>query len=156
MSDHKKTRRRRKFVEPTVQSAVAVRLILLWVATLACTAFVSVMMAYFRQPEGSFFAHLADPRHWAPSAIAFAAVLPLAVLNLIRFTHRFAGPVHRLRNELRRLAAGEQVPPLKFRQRDYWQSLADDFNNVAKLVSRDQTPRACTTSAEGVEAEAPQ
>lgn len=134
MSVDIKNRRTKMLIEPTVQTAVAMRLILLWVLTLTFTAGVSVIMAYFSNPTGSFFTHIGDPRHWMPSIIAFVAILPVAVLNLIRFSHRFAGPVHRLRNEMQRLAAGKEVQPIQLREHDYWQPLAADFNQLAARV----------------------
>ena len=153
MRDTSQTRRRRIFVEPTVQTAVAVRLVMLWVATLAMSACVSVLMAFFSNPSSSFLAHLTNLRHWMPSIVAFLAIAPLAVLNLLRFTHRFAGPVHRLRNELRRLAAGEEVPPLEFRKRDYWKTLANDFNDVAELVRQSRVQEGASTPTEVAEPE---
>ena len=56
-------------------------------------------------------------------------------MHILRFTHRFAGPVLRLRRELRDLADGKQSPTLKFRDGDYWKDLAVEFNRVAALIA---------------------
>ncbi|MGI9456341.1 MAG: hypothetical protein ACR2NU_07250, partial [Aeoliella sp.] len=62
-------------------------------------------------------------------------MLPLAILHILRFTHRFAGPIVRLRRSMRELAAGEAPPRLKFRDLDYWQELADDYNSLADALT---------------------
>jgi hypothetical protein len=40
----------------------------------------------------------------------------------------------RLRRSLQALAAGEKVPPLVFRENDYWLESATEFNRVRQLV----------------------
>lgn len=145
MTKQQQTRRSKLLVEPSVQMAVAMRLVSLWAGTLVVTAAISVVMAYFREPTGNLLAHLSDFKHWMPSFLAFVAILPLAVLDLVRFSHRFAGPVHRLRNEMQRLADGQPMQKLKFRKKDYWLSLADDFNRVVARVESSQEQRREST-----------
>jgi hypothetical protein len=74
--------------------------------------------------------------------VVLVALLPVVVYDSFRFSHRLAGPMVRLRHTLHRLAQGEQVEPLKFRQHDYWHDLADDFNVLlARLQPRDAAPK---------------
>jgi len=73
--------------------------------------------------------------------------LPLAVFDMVRLSHRFAGPMVRYRRAMHDLGRGEHVEPLRFRDGDYWQDLATDFNAVlARLESRRET--SCAADAE--------
>ena len=45
-----------------------------------------------------------------------------------------AGPLVRLRRSMRALARGEHVEPIKFREGDFWQEFAEEFNAVAARV----------------------
>jgi len=49
-------------------------------------------------------------------------------MDAIKLSHRFAGPIFSLRREIRGIAAGEKPRKLKFRQLDFWQDLAEDYN----------------------------
>ena len=64
---------------------------------------------------------------WAPGLLL---LVPLVAHDLLRFSNRFAGPVMRLRRELRRLVEREETTDLRFRNDDYWCELADDFNRL--------------------------
>lgn len=66
-----------------------------------------------------------------PSLIALLMILPLLLLDSLRFSHRFAGPMGRLRREVGRLADGQWQGALRFRKGDYWHTLADEINRVA-------------------------
>jgi methyl-accepting chemotaxis protein len=52
------------------------------------------------------------------------------------YSHRIAGPLHNLNNRMKQIAAGEgsDSSPLRFRQKDQFQELAENFNAMmAKL-----------------------
>jgi hypothetical protein len=57
-------------------------------------------------------------------------VLPVLLYDLVKYTNRFAGPVHRLQRALQDVAAGRVVSPLTFREGDYWHELATSFNGI--------------------------
>ena len=70
---------------------------------------------------------------WASYSAAILAslvLLPLIVWDMIRFSHRVVGPLIRLEREMQRLAEGESVRPLRFRENDYWHGLAKRFNGL--------------------------
>jgi hypothetical protein len=72
---------------------------------------------------------------WAqfgPAAVASLLLLPLVVYDLLQVTNRFAGPIFRLRRSMRDLAQGIPVMPIRFRDGDFWQDFASDFNLVAE------------------------
>jgi nitrogen fixation/metabolism regulation signal transduction histidine kinase len=55
-------------------------------------------------------------------------LLPVFVVDTIKISHRFAGPVYSLRRALREIAEGKPPRKLKFRRHDFWHELADDYN----------------------------
>ncbi len=65
--------------------------------------------------------------YWVPG---LAVLAPIIAYDLLRVSNRFVGPMFRLRRELRRLAKGESVENLTFREDDYWCEMADLFNQV--------------------------
>lgn len=46
----------------------------------------------------------------------------------IRFSHRLAGPIFRLKKEMRRLNDGEKIEEVNLRDADFFKELADEFN----------------------------
>ena len=51
----------------------------------------------------------------------------------IFLTHKMAGPVHRLRKDIAAMAEGNLARMITFRENDYFQFLAEDFEGLRKL-----------------------
>jgi nitrate/nitrite-specific signal transduction histidine kinase len=62
--------------------------------------------------------------------------VPATLLDFLRLSHRWVGPIYRLRTSLQALNPGEAVKPLAFRDGDFWQELAGDFNQMADELKR--------------------
>ena len=65
--------------------------------------------------------------------VILLALFPAFMLDTIRFSNRFVGPIARLRRHLRQLGNGE-TDRCQFRENDYWAEMAGEFNDVAVLV----------------------
>jgi hypothetical protein len=74
-------------------------------------------------------------------------LLPVFIFDTIKLSHRFAGPVLRLRNEMRAVADGGELRRLSFRKGDFWHSLAEDYN---ALLDRFETDKEVTVYNETV------
>lgn len=74
--------------------------------------------------------------------VSSMVVLPVVLYDLVKYSNRFAGPIHRLQRSLQAVANGDQVAPLSFRDDDYWQELAEHFNRVVARLS--ETDRSAT------------
>ena len=70
-------------------------------------------------------------------------------------SHRFAGPVLRLRRSMRQLAQGEHVEPIKFRKGDFWPEFADEFNAVLARVQGQARPDASDVRPASIAKEQP-
>lgn len=129
-------RRQKIYVDRHVQGGIVLRLAAIWLTTTVIAIFVSALLQFLGDPTIGLEAYLADfSRYWVPTLMAFGAMLPIAGLHLVRFTHRFVGPIVRLRRLMRELAEGQVLAPVKFREKDYWQDLATEFNRVAEELT---------------------
>ena len=63
-----------------------------------------------------------------PLMIVMVFLLPVFVVDTIKISHRFAGPVISLRRTMREIADGQPPRKLQFRKHDFWHDLADDYN----------------------------
>ena len=73
-------------------------------------------------------------RAWSmfwPAMGASLFLLPAVIVDLLRLSNRFVGPVYRLRNRMRDLADGKAVDPVILRKDDFWHDFAVEFNRVA-------------------------
>ena len=68
----------------------------------------------------------------APLLCLMFMLIPVYVWDIVKLSHRFAGPMLRLRGILNELADGGRATQLKFRPGDFWQDTATDFNRFYK------------------------
>ena len=145
----KKALRKRLFVDPKVQGALVARVVLYWVVCL-CT--ISMMLLCWRiitGPARMFYTHFSDMWFfYGPALIASFILLPLIVIDIVRLSNRFTGPLLRLRRCMRELARGEHVEPIEFRDDDFWHDIAEAFNGVIHRVQNADAHPAEETAAE--------
>ena len=65
-------------------------------------------------------------------AFVWTSVIISVVGTLIglRFSHRLAGPIFRLKKELRRLNEGEKIEEIVLRDADFFKEVVDELNLV--------------------------
>jgi hypothetical protein len=133
----KKSLRKQFFVDPRVQGGLVWRLILYWMLCLAATTTILLCWRMITGPARVFYTHFDDMWfHYGPALIVSLLLLPLVIVDVIRYSNRFAGPMLRLRRSMRDLARGEHVEPLHFRNGDFWHDFAEEFNAVAARVEQ--------------------
>lgn len=150
--------RKKTFVDPKVQGALVRRLVMHWCSFLLVASLVAFCLQVLSNPFRSLAEHT-QQLWWThgPFLLVMVFLLPVFVLDTIKMSHRFVGPIYRLRQVILEIAQGDPPPRLKFRDFDFWQGLAEDFNRmVDRLSSRDATPADYESSenepAEAVEA----
>jgi hypothetical protein len=126
-------KRTRLWVDPSVQGALIWRMLVYW---LACMIFVTLPLALIHataNPGEYLHQHYLNLvyRHW-PILAVLTAMIPFFIYDTIRFSHRFAGPISRLRRELTRYEQGEEIFPIYFRKGDFWRDLVDRINRVVE------------------------
>lgn len=126
--------RKNTFVDPQVQGALVRRLMIHWVGFFALASLVAFVLQVLSNPFQSISTHI-QQLWWTqgPFLVAALFLLPVFVLDTIKLSHRFVGPINRLRNTIRNIAEGNEPEEVKFRDFDFWQGLAEDFN---QMVSR--------------------
>jgi hypothetical protein len=130
-------KRKQLFVDPKVQGALVLRVLLYWTVCLVTMTLMLLCWSIVRTPR-MFYTHLDDMWfHYGPALIASFILLPMVIVDIIRVSNRFAGPLMRLRRSMRALARGEHVEPIKFRRGDFWREFAEEFNAVVARVQRE-------------------
>ncbi len=147
----KKSLRRHLFVDPKVQGTFVVRAILYWVAFLITAALLLLCWRILTGPARMFYTHFNDMWFfYGPAIVASMLLLPLVVIDIVRVSNRLVGPMVRLRRSMRELARGEHVEPITFREGDFWQQFAEEFNSVvARVQSETDTAEPGTERSEG-------
>ena len=130
--------RKRLFVDPKVQGALVLRVVLYWVVCLITISLMLLCWRVLHGPSRMFYTHFdAMWFHYGPALVASLLLLPLVIVDVVRVSNRFAGPLVRLRRCMRALARGEDVKPIQFREGDFWREFADEFNAVLARVQRE-------------------
>jgi hypothetical protein len=121
--------RRKVFVDSRVQGALARRIILHWVVFLIVASLAAFLLQVLSNPFRPLADH-AQELWWThgPFVVVMAFLLPVFVVDSIKISHRFAGPIFSLRRAMREVAEGKPARKLKFRSGDFWHELSDDFN----------------------------
>jgi hypothetical protein len=128
----KENLRKRSFVDAAVQGRLVLRILLYWAVFMFGIAVVVIIWRLLTYPSRGFNTNCDGMWFpYGPAVLAALLLLPAAILDIVRFSHRFVGPILRLRRCMRQLARGEHVEPIRFRRGDFWQDLADEFNAVA-------------------------
>jgi len=138
---NKKSTRKQLFVDPKVQGALVTRVVLYWVVCLITITLMLLCWRIVTGPARLFYTHFNEMWfYYGPAVIASFLLLPLVVVDIIRLSNRFAGPMIRLRRSMRELARGEHVQPIKFREGDFWHDFAQEFNALVARVQGENAP----------------
>lgn len=135
-----RAQRKRYFIDPAVQAGLMKRLVVYIGASMI---FLTLPLAFAKtvmHPEIMFTEHVLTvyATHW-PILLMMVAFLPFALNDAVRFSNRFAGPIYRLRCELKRFENSQPMNRIKFRKRDFWHDLAESMNRVSTRISELET-----------------
>jgi hypothetical protein len=146
------TKRRKHFVDPAVQGALARRMAYHWFSFLVVSSALSIGLQALTDPFQPLTIHLAA---FAQKHVCFLVVLvcmtPIYLWDAVKLSNRFVGPIMRLRRALRDLNNGKPVRQLKFRPGDFWSGLADDFNGLLRRQNTVEPVGADTNARERCE-----
>lgn len=128
--------RSRLVIEPEIQYALVRQLCAQWLLHLAASAVLLVMLQVLL---GGFFRPWSE--HWgkvwplvASVSLSMLVLLPAFVRSSLKLSNRFVGPIHRFRGELRLIASGKPYEPMKFRNADYWPTLARELDAAVDVI----------------------
>jgi hypothetical protein len=128
-------RRKRSFIDFEVQTSLLRRMTLQWISFLVVNAVALYCWTYLLSgAEAPLESHMTQfAQLYLPLLFVSLALLPVYLLDAAKLSNRFVGPIMRVRKTLADAAKGAQVAPLKFRENDFWRSMADDLNVALKL-----------------------
>ncbi len=130
-------KRKKAYIDPEVQGMLVRRLLLHWVVFLAVASLVTYCLQVLSDPFQSNRERFLQI-WWThgPFLMVLLCLLPVFIVDTVRFSHRFVGPIYRLRQSIRSSKVQEgDLPMLKLRDSDFWHGLAEDFNQMVKRVS---------------------
>jgi hypothetical protein len=132
------------YVDRDVQRALLWQLFRHW--TIFIVVLVAMLLALEALAGGpprslSDYAGVLWARH-APLLIVIASLFPVFAYDSIKLSHRFVGPIVRLRGALKAAAAGQPVKPVQFRENDFWHDMADSFNDLMQQVAEERKGQA--------------
>ena len=145
--------RKKHFIDSRVQGALARRIIFHWLVFVLVTSVVAFVLQVLSDPFRGLTSHLSD-LWWAqgPFLLVMVFLLPVFVMDAIKLSHRFAGPIFNLRRAIRKVADGEAPRKLKFRQGDFWQDLAEDYNEMLSKLGALENEKSEPSDRENVAA----
>jgi hypothetical protein len=144
-------RRRQKFVDAKVQGALARRIIFHWFVFVVVAWGVALFLQLLSDPFRPVVENVRNM--WmtqGPLMLVMIFLLPVFVLDTVKLSHRFAGPVISLRRAMREIAEGKPARKIQFRKHDFWHGLADDYNAVADRINGGNESRSTNAERETV------
>ena len=145
----KKSLRKKLYVNKAAQGSIIKRSIYQWYF---CTSLILMTMAIFisvKDPSRSALLLIYELWiYFSPAFVASVVVLPLFIYDILKQSHKIAGPLERLSSEMTKLAEGQTVDTLRFRQGDYWPELAEKFNELASQIQAERDQRSSAGSSE--------
>jgi hypothetical protein len=133
--------RRRFFVDRLIQGRIVGRIAMYWVLyhiVMWHSLFVFRYVQYRagtlegkpHQPFGELYGNFVTDYY--PLAIFAIITFPIFLFDVIRLTHRVAGPMVRFKNVMQSLLDGDRVPPMKLRPGDLLLPFQDMFNRFTR------------------------
>lgn len=130
------SKRKRTFVDAEVQTAIIKRIVIYWLSGMMFILLPLTFSNTFMEPEVHIVSHFFSVVvHYWPVILMMFILLPLAMYDVNRFSNRFVGPIYRVRKELDKFEETGRIPPIKFREKDYWQDLAGQLNTVSDRIN---------------------
>jgi len=126
--------RKKTVIDREVQYGVASKVALHWAVFFFCNFLcLGIWVVLFELPEGTWSEIFGTSfERFFPVLVISVVLMPIFVLDTLKLTNRFAGPISRLRTELKNAGQGRPVNRLHFRTNDYWLEIAEDFNRLAQ------------------------
>ncbi len=114
----------------------------LQMAVLVYTLFVAILTVIL---TGSFFtisgiSDLHEDQMFKAGILLAAGFVSFFLAFVIGFvlTNRIAGPIFRMRQHMRAIAAGKQPMPIAFRESDQFKGLDEDYNRIVGLIVKEE------------------
>lgn len=126
-------RRKQLLVDGRVQGGLAAKLVFYWFCMLLAVLLIGFCWRLLTGPGGDARHQLlAVGRQLIPVLIGSLLLLPMLIVDALRWSNRYAGPALRIRTALKTLAQGQQIQPILLRKDDFWSDAAEALNQLAQ------------------------
>jgi hypothetical protein len=133
-----KTRRSQLLTDEAVQGELLFRAIIYWFFCLLVVALLVVGWSFFSGPPRPLPVVIRQSLlAAAPAIFSSVILLPVVLLDVLKVSSRFVGPIQQIRHTMRQLATGQRARPVLLRKDDFWQDLAEYTNKVLIRMSED-------------------
>lgn len=125
--------RRQLFVDSQVQGALLYRIGVYWCFSVLTICLLTLCLQAINNPNRPFLEYFAFSEffvQYGPLLLTSLVLVPLIMFDVVALSNRFVGPLLRMRRSMRALAAGQEVEPIHFREKDFWRDIAQEFNLV--------------------------
>lgn len=131
-------KRKQKYVDTHVQGALLRRIIFHWIAFFFVTALTVILMkSLIGDMNVTFLENVQNSiGEFSLIGVILLCLFPVFMLDTVRFSNRFVGPIGRLRRHLQELGSEKTTQKCSFRDNDFWAGMADEFNKVVELVEK--------------------
>ena len=135
-----KQKRKQLYIDPQVQGPIVRRVIVYWSACIGFVMLPMLLAHVVSEPSVFVLNHVPGllAQYW-PILLCMTLMLPLAVLDALKLSNRFAGPIFRIHNELKKHNEGQPISKIDLRSEDYWQDIAVEFNKLTDRVPKTET-----------------
>ena len=129
-------KRKQKYVDTNVQGALLRRILFHWVAFFFVTALTVILMkSLIGDMNLTFMENVKNSvGEFSLIGVILLCLFPVFMLDTVRFSNRFVGPIGRLRRHLQELGTERSTQKCAFRDNDFWSEMAGEFNRVVDLV----------------------
>ncbi len=136
----KPQRRRRVVIDVKTQRALSMRMVVHCLLFMVVGGVVASLNEYMvNSTMTSQLLRESLTRNFLSYFCTVIALMPILIYDSMKLSNRMVGPICRLRDTMRKISRNEQVAPLSFRTRDYWQEVPGEFNSMIERLRSDVT-----------------
>ena len=121
--------RKQLLIDGGVQLPIMLRIVAYWFFCLTTVTCALTLARVDAEPDVFFLSQLFHVvvSYWPVYAVMFAG-LPIALYDALKLSNRFAGPVYRMKTNLRDFNDGKLYSPVCLREGDFHSELATEIN----------------------------
>jgi nitrogen fixation/metabolism regulation signal transduction histidine kinase len=131
----KDNRRRQYWIDPSFQGRYMAQILELGLAVVVVTIVVTLAVAFALISPGFEFG-MGWPRIFGIFGTMLALCLVVTGWLGVRISHRLCGPIYRMRQDLAAIRDGKDARPIKLRDGDAYQDLADEINMTVAYLKQ--------------------
>ena len=130
MPAKEKYKRKKTYVSRAIQGRILWRFVFFYVTYNCFLLSVLLLQQILTNSNPMPFAELIQLtwNTYFPTFIVVAAAIPVFLLDILKTTHRIAGPLVRFENSLLKMRSGEPIEPIRLRDNDMLHEFCDQFN----------------------------